>query len=222
MVVGVKTDKGEIRGAKVVVATGIWTRQLSKSLPVYAVSHPYSLSLHRTPRAPSPFVRWPEQHVYGRDHGLMDGIGTYDHEGHPIDPDELGADAYGPWDKSFDKLLARAYEVLPEHTSFIDSQPFNGMLTVTPDGIPFVGQVMEGLYCAVAVWVTHAGGSAELLAKLICGSRLSGQEKEMLGVLDPLRFDGEDQENLKQKALRAYSDILHTDKDALKGREAKL
>lgn len=221
-VVGIRTDKGDRRGNKVVITTGLWTRQLDASLPVYPVSHPYSLSLHRTPKKPSPFIRWPEQHVYGRDHGLFDGVGTYDHSGDMISPDQLPEVAYGPWHSHFDKLLEKAYALVPSSTSFAGSKPFNGILTVTPDGVPLVGEVEHGLFCAVAVWVTHAAGSAELLARLIIGEALTEKERGMLQALEPRRFAGQAEAVLRKKTMEAYGDILHTDKDAKVSRQAKL
>ncbi|KAG7536013.1 hypothetical protein FFLO_03533 [Filobasidium floriforme] len=95
-VIGVKTTADFIPANRVIVTTGIWTRQLLPDLPVHPVGHPYSHSAERPPRQKSsPFVRWPENHVYGRDHGTYDGIGSYDHPAVSVDASELSESARG-------------------------------------------------------------------------------------------------------------------------------
>jgi glycine/D-amino acid oxidase-like deaminating enzyme len=49
-VIGVKTTTEFIPATKIIVTTGIWTRQLLPDLPVHPVGHPYSHSAERPPR----------------------------------------------------------------------------------------------------------------------------------------------------------------------------
>ena len=79
------TDKDDFESDEVIVATGIWTAALLKSLeidvPIIPVGHPYAYGPLRARREKQqPFVRWPERHVYARDHGEYDGFGTYAHD----------------------------------------------------------------------------------------------------------------------------------------------
>tara|TARA_R110002060_G_scaffold15919_6_gene22154 strand:+ start:687 stop:1088 length:402 start_codon:yes stop_codon:yes gene_type:complete len=81
----ITTDLGTLQAKTVVVATGIWTQELLKSLdialPIIPVAHPYAYGPSRPVREiKQPFVRWPERHIYARDHGEVDGFGSYDHE----------------------------------------------------------------------------------------------------------------------------------------------
>jgi sarcosine oxidase len=193
------TSQGAITAKTVVVCTGVWAGQLLPSLHAAAVSvaHPYAYSSPRATRAPSPFIRWPATHVYARDHGARDGIGSYAH-----DPVHVGAQAmsaaataYGKWEEGFTQVIDAALELLPPATAqgFAPVTPtaapdgsdapyaFNGLFTVTPDGMPLVGALEKDLYCAVGVWVTHAGGSARLLADIIL---------EDLGMSETAKEDG--------------------------------
>lgn len=90
------TADGDIRiaGSTVILATCIWTSSLtgpgqdqregqsqtSQSL-IIPVAYPYTFTPSRPARTgtPYPFVRWSEHHVYARDHGERDGLGSYDH-----------------------------------------------------------------------------------------------------------------------------------------------
>jgi glycine/D-amino acid oxidase-like deaminating enzyme len=81
----VSTELGFLGTKKLIVATGIWTSELVKTLgidlPIVPVLHPYAHGPERSARGiQQPFVRWPERHIYARDHGNSDGWGSYDHE----------------------------------------------------------------------------------------------------------------------------------------------
>jgi sarcosine oxidase len=224
-VIGVKTTADFIPANRVIVTTGIWTRQLLPDLPVHPVGHPYSHSAERPPRQKSsPFVRWPENHVYGRDHGTYDGIGSYDHPAVSVDASELSESARGEWQGGFDDVLRKAYDHCPSAgdggADWKDAKPFNGLFSMTPDNLPFVGRVhghdqepSSGVWCAVAVWVTSAGGVAQLLAKVIVEGEegMTEVERGMLRDLDPRRFEGQDQGALKATSLRAYNNIYNRD-----------
>lgn len=232
------TSTGTFTAAHVVVCTGVWASQLLPTLSAAAVSvaHPYAYSSQRTQRpATSPFIRWPAAHVYARDHGVRDGIGSYDH-----DPVHVSAtacarmpSAYGEWEPAFDSVIDRALGLLPAQTAetfgpIVAPAPaavdtvkatdvpyvFNGLFTVTPDGMPLVGHLEGGLWCAVGVWVTHAAGSAGLLAGQILSAVGKGPkpsiEDEGLGkAVDPKRFAGLEAAVLERKALASYNDIYN-------------
>ncbi|ORY88497.1 FAD dependent oxidoreductase [Leucosporidium creatinivorum] len=207
---GVETTSGFVSASKVIITTGIWASQTLRHLPVLPVAHPYIHSLPRDPLPgpPSPFVRWPASHVYARDHGDCSGLGSYDHP--PVAEDKLGAEAIGQWRPDFERVLAEAYERLPEasRAMFTGGKAFNGIFSTTPDNLPLIGKVSEGLYACVAVWVTHAAASAEVLAGLLDGKGREGDE-ELLKVLDPKRFEGRDVAELRKLSFRAYNDIYN-------------
>ena len=67
-------------------------------LPLTPVAHPYVYGpAHGKLRGNSAFVRWPEHHVYARDHGARFGLGTYDHNPLAVDIAARTTDAEQPW-----------------------------------------------------------------------------------------------------------------------------
>ncbi|KAF4331995.1 sarcosine oxidase [Fusarium beomiforme] len=198
---------------KVILTTGIWAQGLSSDLPfpvpVIPVGHPY---MHAQPHDPLPhkipFVRWPEHHVYARDHGTNFGIGSYDHAPIGYKPDTT---AKGEWVDWFKQPLDFATGLLPPATAaeFKHGNSFNGVFSMTPDNMPLAGKVesMDGLYMAVAVWVTHAAGTAKFLTRVIDGETVDEKTKE---ALHPERFRGEDFAVLEEKSLTGYNSIYKT------------
>ncbi|MGH8277376.1 MAG: NAD(P)/FAD-dependent oxidoreductase, partial [Steroidobacteraceae bacterium] len=123
-VTGVRTSVGTFRADDIVVACGIWGEAVAAfvgfRLPITLVAHPYVYGpvRGRTERKQS-FVRWPERHVYARDHGEQLGLGTYDHEPLEVAPADLGRDAEQPWPGAiFDDAVARALDLLPAARRF--------------------------------------------------------------------------------------------------------
>ncbi|KAK1983550.1 FAD dependent oxidoreductase [Colletotrichum cereale] len=204
----------QLNADKVIIATGIWAQDLCSDLdfpvPVIPVGHPY---MHGQPRNPLPrklpLVRWPEHHVYARDHGDRYGVGSYNHE--PLGCKSNNGTAIGSWVKDFEQTLRSATELLPPATGeeFDQGASFNGIFSMTPDNMPLAGAVQSapGLHVAVAVWVTHAAGTAKFLTRVIDGEDV-GQETRT--ALDPERFKGQDFAKLEEKSLIGYNSIYNT------------
>ncbi|CAD0088413.1 unnamed protein product [Aureobasidium mustum] len=222
-ITGVILESGEVLPCqKLVLATGIWTASLLQKsaampfVPVVPVSHPYVYAKDRQhDLLPTPFMRWPESHVYSRDHGSRYGVGTYDHP--PQQVSSLRNTATVPWSNEiFDPAMKRAISdrFTPE-AGFIQEAPFGaervgGVFSVTPDNMPLLGSVtgVQGLWMAVAIWVTHAAGCARMLEKMMLGE---AYDEEIASDLDPMRFAGGDAEKLERIALKQYNDIYNTD-----------
>ncbi|KAH0019675.1 FAD dependent oxidoreductase, partial [Aureobasidium melanogenum] len=222
-VAGVILENGEILPCKkLVLATGIWTASLLQEstsipfVPVVPVSHPYVYAKDRQHDVPpAPFMRWPESHVYSRDHGSRYGVGTYDHA--PRKVSRLGDTATVPWSSEvFNPAMIRAISsrFIPE-AGFSQEAPFGaerigGVFSVTPDNTPLLGPVagIDGLWMAVAIWVTHAAGCSKLLEKMMLGKIY---DEEIARDLDPARFAGGNAEELERIALKQYNDIYSTD-----------
>ncbi|MFW6690815.1 NAD(P)/FAD-dependent oxidoreductase [Streptomyces sp. MAR4 CNX-425] len=192
-----------------VLASGVWGPLLAAragvELPLTPVSHPYVYGGPRPARHPrGPFVRWPGRHVYARDHGDRDGIGTYAHEPRPVAPADLGVRAEEPWPGGqFDGAVAAALALLPPAHRFAPDVRLNGVFSVTPDNMPLLGpfEGLPGLWSATAVWVTHAAGAAAALAEAIDGGEPGP------AALAPDRFAGEPAGELRRRALGHYNDI---------------
>ncbi|KAH8429469.1 NAD(P)/FAD-dependent oxidoreductase [Aspergillus melleus] len=154
----------------------------------------------------APWVRWPEYHVYARDHGTFYGLGSYNHQ--PISQEPKDS-AHGGWIDQFDPTLDEAMKFIPEKTGLAPAKKFNGIFSMTPDNMPLVGSVPSttGLYMAAAVWVTHAAGSAKFLAKLM---KEENVDENIRTALDPNRFRGQDIVQLRQESLDGYNSIYKT------------
>ncbi|KAL1884693.1 hypothetical protein Plec18167_002285 [Paecilomyces lecythidis] len=232
------TTEGKIHaeGSTVILATGIWTQYLMKStngndasltkypIPIVPVSHPYTFTPTRPPRPgkPYPFVRWLDHHVYARDHGDRDGLGSYDHSPLQIEPTQT---AIGSWPTGFNNVLSEACSHVKNGKYFLTDgehedqdaatrkRPFNGIFSVTPDNFPLAGKVTgtSNLWLSAAVWVTHAAGTAKFLTRQILGEAGSydAEDEDIGKALSPSRFEGSDPEKLKRAALSKYNDIYN-------------
>lgn len=236
----IRTADGDIKltGSTVILATGIWTSSLTGGpnqdkevpitkfpVPIIPVAHPYTFTPPRPARTgqPYPFVRWPEHHVYARDHGDHDGLGSYDHAPLELKPDHS---AIGTWPSSFDKVLSEATSHLKNGADFLvqgrqedsdpfeEKKPFNGIFSVTPDNLPLAGKVsdVDNLWLCAAIWVTTAAGTAKLIAReVLRGGQddISESDGEVLKALDPARFQGVEDEVLTAQALERYNNIYN-------------
>lgn len=255
----------KLTAAHVAVCTGAWAGQLLPHLDAaaVAVAHPYAFGSRRPPRprpdasndllrAPAefqPFVRFPGQTTYARDHGDRDGLGTYAHPPVHVRGGTLASLASGVayWDTSFDAHVDCASTVLPDETAVLFNGPrimlppgtkgagwevmkshdvpfaFTGLMTMTPDGMPICGKIRDGargaLWCLVGTWVTHAAGSAGVLAPQILaamGKRKLGPDDAWLrAALDPHRFDGMRPDEQERHCLDKYRDIWNRKEQCL-------
>ncbi len=210
----VSTAGQDLPADDVVLACGIWGQQVAAladlRVPLVPVAHPY---VHGPPRPPastgSPFVRWPEHHVYARDHGDRLGMGSYAHAPVPVDVQDLGSGAELPWRPEFDRVIGEAMTLLPPPQRFDVRTRLNGVFSMTADNLPLLGPVdhAPGMWVAQALWVTHAAGAARCLARTMTGGppAVAGLE-----ALRPDRFASRPDPDLTVAALRLYNDIYAT------------
>jgi heterotetrameric sarcosine oxidase gamma subunit len=118
-----------------------------------------------------------DTNMYERQHGSEFEIGSYAHRAILVDPDEIPsieASALSPTElpftqEDFEPQLEHALELFPEilgdETVGI-KYAINGLLSLTPDGMPILGESPEvrGLWSTSAVWVKEAPGIARSLA----------------------------------------------------------
>lgn len=225
VVVGVRTDDGEIlRSKQVVVATGIWTSSwlqsvLSRPIPAVPVAHPYVYTAEKKePSKPTAFCRWPEHHVYARDHGHRFGLGSYGHS--PIHIRYPGSTANEPWpEATLGPVIEQALmsKISPEsefgklaNTTATGMERINGVFSVTPDNLPLLGPApgVAGLWIGAAIWITHAAGCARLLTQMLRGGEY---DADVARELDPGRFQGRVAGELETLALKQYNDIYRSE-----------
>jgi glycine cleavage system aminomethyltransferase T/glycine/D-amino acid oxidase-like deaminating enzyme len=199
---GVNTDRGDIRTNVAVITGGIWCPRLARmagtAIPLTPAVH-QMITVGPVPRFQGtgnevdfPILRDMDAGMYERQIGTDMHVGSYAHRPILIDPDEIPSlrETESPTempftDDDFKQQMEDAREIIPE---ILDDErvkvrrAFNGLLSLTPDGSPVLGESPEvrGLWAAAAVWIKEAPGVARTVAEW-----MSGQEPS----IDPLPSD---------------------------------
>lgn len=164
--VGVSTDKGEIRADHVVIAAGMWSRQIGAragvNLPLQAAEHYYLITetIDGIDRD-LPLVEDPHSWAYFREEtgGLL--IGLFEPNAAPwhIDaiPETFTFDEIEPdWDRVTPYLEA-AFKRVPQATNAGIRKLFCGPESFTPDLAPLVGEAPGLRNCWVAAGLNSLG-----------------------------------------------------------------
>ena len=198
---GVKTRRGDITADHVIVCAGLWGRLIAEmageDLPVMPVDHPLTFFGPYTAFEGTgkdigyALLRDQGNSAYMRDTGdpkTPEGgqieWGYYEEVEprlcHPRDILEKEAARLSPSqrDLGIEQIMApleRAMELTPilGELGYNESHSFNGLLQVTTDGGPSLGesQNVRGLWYAVAIWVKDAPGMAKLLVDWMTDAR---------------------------------------------------
>ena len=187
-VTGVRTDKGNIAAETVVIACGIWSPRIARmagaSIPLTPAVHqmisvgPVPAFADTVGEITFPIVRDMDTNMYERQHGGDLEVGSYAHRPILMSPDEIPSiaeSAQSPTelpftDDDFDLQMEQALELVPEILR--DERvgvryAINGLLSLTPDGMPILGETPEvhGLWSVAAVWIKEAPGIARTVAE---------------------------------------------------------
>jgi glycine cleavage system aminomethyltransferase T/glycine/D-amino acid oxidase-like deaminating enzyme len=185
---GVKTDQGDIAADTVVIACGVWSPRIAEmagaSIPLTPAVHqmmdigPVPQFLNAKTEVDYPIVRDVDTNMYERQHGTGFEIGSYAHRAILMDADDIPTIAQSalsptqlPFTKEdFDPQLEDALELFPEivgDESVGVKLAINGLLSLTPDGNPIIGETPEvkGLWSAAAIWIKEAPGIAKCVAE---------------------------------------------------------
>lgn len=193
-IVGVETTRGYIDADYVVVCAGLWGRLIAQmageDLPVMPVDHPllwfgpYKEFAGTGKDIGYPLLRDQGNSAYLRDtgdpstsEGGMIEWGYYEEKEprmcHPRDILEKEYCRLSPSQRDLDmeqimEPLERAMELTPilGELGYDEKRSFNGLLQVTADGGPSVGESanVRGLWYAVSVWVKDGPGTGKLIA----------------------------------------------------------
>jgi glycine cleavage system aminomethyltransferase T/glycine/D-amino acid oxidase-like deaminating enzyme len=185
---GVRTSRGDIETDVVVVACGVWSpaiaRMAGASIPLTPAVH-QMIDIGPVPRFASstrhieyPIVRDMDTFMYERQDGIGLEIGSYAHRPILHDPEEIPSieqSALSPTElpftqADFDEQMEDALELMPEivgDESVGVKYAINGLLSLTPDGMPLLGETHEvrGLWSCAAVWVKEGPGIAKAVAE---------------------------------------------------------
>ncbi|MFN8491909.1 MAG: FAD-dependent oxidoreductase [Caldilineaceae bacterium] len=184
-VTGVRTTAGDIQAETVVIACGIWSPRLARMagahIPLTPAVHqmisvgPIPLLAEKPGEISYPIVRDVDFNMYERQHGSDMEVGSYDHRPILLDPEDIPPiekAALSPTEmpftqEDFEPSLERSLELMPFLGEYGIRYAINGLLSLTPDGFPILGETPEvkNLWSVAAVWIKEAPGIARSVAE---------------------------------------------------------
>ncbi len=181
----VVTDKGTIPTGHVVIACGVWSPRIAAmagaTIPLTPAVHqmidvgPIDVLQATNNEIGYPIVRDMDTYCYERQTGGSMEVGSYAHRPifhHPDDIPSIAESRLSPTElpltmDDFDPQLEQALELMPEILSTAEIKyGINGLLSLTPDAMPLLGETIEvqNLWSAAAVWIKEGPGIAKLVA----------------------------------------------------------
>jgi glycine cleavage system aminomethyltransferase T/glycine/D-amino acid oxidase-like deaminating enzyme len=186
----VRTTKGDFDADLVVIACGAWSPRIARmagaSIPLTPMVH-QMIDIGPAPRFANtkgmieyPIVRDMDMNMYERQEGTGLEIGSYAHRPITLDADDIPSieeSALTPTElpftqEDFDPQMELALELMPEIVADETvgvKYAINGVLSVTYDGMPLLGETPEvkGLWSSAAVWIKEGPGAGKTVAELI-------------------------------------------------------
>jgi glycine cleavage system aminomethyltransferase T/glycine/D-amino acid oxidase-like deaminating enzyme len=188
----VRTTVGDFVTDVCVICCGVWSRQVAQlagaRLPLTPVVHqmvrvgPIPLFVDTVGEIAYPIVRDVDKSMYERQHGEDMEVGSYAHRPIIVDPDDIPSNEEAvlsptemPFTNAdFDPQLADARQLMPELLG--DEKvgiryAINGLISMTPDGHPLLGETPEvkGLWSAAASWIKEGPAVGRAVAEWMTG-----------------------------------------------------
>jgi heterotetrameric sarcosine oxidase gamma subunit len=188
----VRTSRGDIETAACVICCGVWSPRLARMagarVPLTPVVHqmisvgPIALFADTPGEISYPIVRDVDANMYERQHGGDMEVGSYAHRPMIVSPDDIPSNeqaAASPTEmpftqEDFDPQLLQALELMPDLLG--DERAgvryaINGLISMTPDGHPVLGETPEvpGLWSAAASWIKEGPGCGRAVAEWMSG-----------------------------------------------------
>ncbi len=185
-VVAVVTDQGRIDCEYVVIACGVWSPRMAEmagaTIPLTPAVHqmidvgPIPVLEATGNEIGYPIVRDMDTFCYERQSGGSMEVGSYAHRPIFMTADEIPsikASRLSPTElpftaEDFDQQLEEALELMPEILETAEMKyAINGLLSLTPDGFPLLGETVEvkKLWSAAAVWIKEGPGAGRMIAE---------------------------------------------------------
>ncbi|MHA6804541.1 GcvT family protein [Salinifilum ghardaiensis] len=184
----VRTDRGDVETGAVVVACGVWSPRIARMagarIPLVPAVHqlidvgPIPELAETGSEIGYPIVRDMDPLMYERQSGADLEIGSYAHRAILHDPDDIPsyeAAQLSPTQlpftqEDFDPQMEDALAMFPGILNAPGAgirHSINGLLSMTPDGGPVLGETPEvkGLWSAASVWIKEGPGVGRLLAE---------------------------------------------------------
>ena len=186
----IRTTKGDVEVDRVVIAAGCWSPRLARmagaSIALTPMVH-QMIDIGPAPRFANakgmiefPIVRDMDTNMYERQEGTGLEIGSYAHRPITLDADEIPSieeAALTPTElpftqEDFDPQMEIALDLMPEivgDETVGVKYAINGVLSVTYDGMPLLGETPEvrGLWSAAAIWIKEGPGTGKTVAELM-------------------------------------------------------
>jgi len=191
-ITGVVTTKGTIATEHVVICCGVWSAKVAAlagaRLALTPVVHqmisvgPIGLFAGTTGEISYPIVRDVDEGMYERQHGGDMEVGSYMHRPIIVPPETIPSNeeaVLSPTElpftaDDFDPQLAKSLELMPDLLGDENAgirYAINGLISMTPDGHPLLGETPEvkGLWVAAASWIKEGPGCGRAVAELMSG-----------------------------------------------------
>jgi 4-methylaminobutanoate oxidase (formaldehyde-forming) len=194
----VTTKTGTIQCQTLVLACGLWTRDLAAQLgarvPLYAAEHFYVVTEPMPAITPSlPVLRDTDGHVYVKEDAGKWLVGAFEPWGKPLPMEQIPegvpfVELPEDWDH-FELPMSRAMELLPDLQNAGISKFFNGPESFTPDLLFMLGEVpgLPGCYVSAGYnseGIEYNAGAGRALAEWI----VEGRPTMDLSHVDVARF----------------------------------
>ena len=185
-IAAVVTDRGRIETEHLVIACGVWSPRMAEmagaTIPLTPAVHqmidvgPIPILQATNSEIGYPIVRDMDTFMYERQTAGSMEVGSYAHRPifhHPDDIPSLGESLLSPTelpftDEDFDLQMEHALELMPEILSAAEIRyAINGLLSLTPDAMPLLGETVEvkNLWSAAAVWIKEGPGVGKMIAE---------------------------------------------------------
>ena len=186
-VVGVQTDQGDIEVETVLLAAGMWSRQLGAlagvNVPLIPVMHQY-LVTDKIPDIPAdlPTMRDPDKLVYYKEEAGALAMGGYEHDPIPWSvegiPGDFGQQLLEPDFEHFEQISRLAIERTPLLETAGVRELINGPESFTPDGNFIMGRApeLDNFFVGAgfnAHGIAAGGGAGRMLSEWILDGRPS-------------------------------------------------
>ncbi|GAC1664098.1 MAG: hypothetical protein NVS9B8_03950 [Candidatus Limnocylindrales bacterium] len=221
----IETSRGTVEADYVVIACGVWSPIIAEMagshIPLTPVVH-QMIDVGPVPRFATtsraiefPIVRDMDVLMYERQDGIGLEIGSYAHRSILHDPEEIPSledAALSPTEfpftaDDFDPQMEDALRLMPEIVG--DERvgvkyAINGLIALTPDGMPCLGETPEvkGLWSAAAVWVKEGPAVGKCVAEWM----VLGEPSIDLNQSDIARFHAHQKtrQHTKARAFEAF------------------
>ena len=180
----VVTDRGRIEADYVVVACGVWSPRIARmagaTIPLTPAVHqmidvgPIPILQETGNEIGYPIVRDMDTFCYERQTAGSMEVGSYAHRPifhHPDTIPSIGESRLSPTElpltqDDFDPQLEQAMELMPMLGEAEMRYGINGLLSLTPDAMPLVGETeVRSLWSCAAIWIKEGPGTGRALAE---------------------------------------------------------